>query len=174
VIDRSQARSIAEKAQPQHDVALDEPRELPEGWFFPHRTQLIGSHGVVVNKHTGRVFHLGSAFPVERDLALYDRGYQFERFDLVVLTIRDLNETRRALYRVGLQVIDVSYDRGQVLRIPRSMTDLELWGRLERVPCVFPDQALHARLEALEEARNSGWFTFEVLEYRPPDLLGAE
>jgi hypothetical protein len=41
-----------------------------EGWYFPLRwTRLMaGCNGVIVNKETSKLFALGSAFPVERDL----------------------------------------------------------------------------------------------------------
>ena len=38
----------------------------------------------------------------ERDPTLYDRGYQFDSYDLVVLTIEDLHETVRALCALHL------------------------------------------------------------------------
>ena len=64
------------------DLDLGEVQELREGWFFPYRARnaepIVGSQGVVVNKQTGRLLHLGSAFPVERDLEMYERGYHSE------------------------------------------------------------------------------------------------
>ncbi|MBX3263083.1 MAG: hypothetical protein KF782_25640 [Labilithrix sp.] len=39
--------------------------------------------------------------------------------------------------------------------------------RHERLPCLFPAVPLHFHFEVLEEARESCWFTFEALEYRP-------
>ena len=76
-------------------VDVEAVRELPSGWFFPYRSagdQLFcGSQGVIINKQTGKTLRLGSAFPVERDLELYERGYQFETYDLVVLEIADLD-----------------------------------------------------------------------------------
>ncbi|HEY2516152.1 MAG TPA: hypothetical protein VGI39_35015 [Polyangiaceae bacterium] len=170
MLDEPTARKIAEASLTHPALPLAEARELREGWLFPYHAShpLVGSHGLIVNKHTGRVFHLGSAFPLERDLALYDRGYQSERYDLVVLAIHDLTETRRALSRVGLQITDITYEHGQVWRVPRAMKDLELSDRLQTLPCIFPDQGLYFRLEVLEEARTRGWFTFEPLGYRPP------
>ena len=92
---------------------------------------------MIVNKRTGRVLQLGSAFPIERDLALYDRGYQFERYDLVILSIRDLDATRRAVGRLPLQVIEPTYKHGQVGG-SKTMTDLQRWKLLEKLPCILP------------------------------------
>jgi hypothetical protein len=122
----------------------------------------MGCQGVIVNKKTGRIFHLGSAFPIERDLELYDRGFQFEGYDLVIASIADLAKTRRALGSLGLKVAEPSKPHG------RSMTDLELWNRLDALPCIFPGVSLYFRLEILDEARREGWFEFEALESSPP------
>ncbi|MBX3192697.1 MAG: hypothetical protein KF819_37280 [Labilithrix sp.] len=84
MIDEEQARQLAQAAITFDDVALGVAREIEQGWFFRWATPRIGCNGVIVNKKTGRLFHLGSAFPVERDLALYDRGYQFKTYDLVI------------------------------------------------------------------------------------------
>jgi hypothetical protein len=79
--------------------------ELQAGWFFPYRTTrgpMAGSQGVIVNAATGKISRLGSAFSVERDLALYDNGYQSERYDLVIKSIADLERTLDALEELGI------------------------------------------------------------------------
>lgn len=133
MIDELAARKLAEGALEQDDIGLGDSRELQEGWFFPYRTGRVGCNGVIVSKRTGRLFHLGSAFAVERDLALYDAGYQSEQYDLVVLAIHDLDATRRVVGKLPLQVVEPTYEHGQVWRVPRTMTDLERWRRLEKL-----------------------------------------
>ncbi len=162
-IDADRARELALEDSGR---VLGDVRELREGWFFAYATREIGSNGIIVNKHTGKLFNLGSAFPIERDLELYDRGYQFERYDLVVLAIHDLAATRTCIGRLPLKVVQPTYENGRVWRIPRTMTDLERWKALDSLPCVFPSQALYFALEALEEARVARWFDFEALECR--------
>src|SRR5258706_16063730 len=124
MFDESSARVVAQQTLTAAD-ALGDARELREGWFFSLRTGQIGSNGLIVHKGTGRVLHVGSAFPIERDLELYDRGYQFECYDLVILAVHDVKATRRAIGNLGLTVVTPTYENGQVWRIPRSMTDLE-------------------------------------------------
>jgi hypothetical protein len=154
MFDEAKAREIAEAALPYDDVTLGPARELREGWLFPWVAQL-GCRGVIANKKTGRIFQLGSAFPIERDLELYDRGYQFERYDLVVTAIADLAKTRRALGSLGLR-----------------LNDLQIWNRLDELPCVFPAVSLYSQLEVLDEARREGWFEFEAREYRGDTTTG--
>ena len=80
MVRREEALRIARGAVDKQ-LAVDESaiRELDTGWFFGVRSRvgsIAGTNGLIVNMSTGRVFHLGSAFSVERDLALYDKGYQ--------------------------------------------------------------------------------------------------
>lgn len=124
-------------------------------------------YGMIVNKRTGRVFELGSAFPVERGLALYDLGYQSAAYDLVILRVIDLEWTRRTLARLPIFVTEPTYEHGRVWRIEQRMPDQERWRRLEKLPCIFPALHLYFDIERLEEARREGHFEFEALEYRP-------
>ena len=172
MIDRETARRIA-SATPALHVVIDDDgvRELAQGWFFPYRAvsgPVAGSNGLVVNKETGKIYRLGSAFPVERDLVLYDRGYQFERYDLVVLAVEDPVLTLDALVGLGLSVVEPTYENGTVWRVPRRLARAEASERLKRLPCVFGDVHLYPSLEILESARAMNTFRFEALEYRPP------
>ena len=171
MFDREGARRIALGAIDSR-VEIDDARirELQSGWYFGCRSlgePLYGSNGLIVNKATGKVLHLGSAFPLERDLDLYDRGYHFERYDLVVLEVANLDATLAALLELGLTVVEPAYEHGTVWRIPRGLTRDELVQRLSVLPCVFGDAQLYFRLEALEQARTVGAFRFEALEFTP-------
>jgi len=153
MLEESEARKLAEAAIPL--VISGAARELRTGWFFPYNE--IGSQGAIVHKESGRVHQLGSAFSVERDLALYDRGWQSDRYDLAIHAIHDLRATRRAVGRLPLHRIEPT---------SRPMTDLERWTRLDQLPCVFPAVRLYFHFEVLEEARAQRWFDFEAVEVR--------
>ena len=83
MIDALEAARIAEANAPGgHIVAVREVRETRQGWYFPWQFDgepLIGSKGIIVEKLSGRVFRLGSAFSLERDLAAFDAGTQQPR-----------------------------------------------------------------------------------------------
>ena len=169
MFDRERARRIAQDAvDPRVTIDDSLTRELQQGWYFGCRSlggPLVGSNGLIVNKSTGKVLHLGSAFPVERDLELYDKGYQFERCDLVVFEVLNLDTTLAILLELGLTVVEPTYEHGSVWRIPRKFTRDELAQRLRSLPCVFGDVQLYFRVEALERARSIGAFRFDVLEF---------
>lgn len=162
MFDERAARSLAETRSIE-GATLGPARELREGWFFPWITALIGSKGVIVHKQTGHVFELGSAFPLERDLAFYDQGFQSDLYDLVVTKVRDLAATRRALEKLDFTVVEPTYEHGQVWRVPRRLTTREIAQRLENLPALFPAVGLYFRLEVLDEARREGWFEFQAL-----------
>ena len=45
------------------------------------------------------------------DLPLYDRGYQFGQYDLVVLTVENLDETVRVLHALHEVTVDTYYKK---------------------------------------------------------------
>jgi hypothetical protein len=172
LIEEPQARELATATLGRPEMFLGDVQELREGWYFPYRATvpLMGSSGVIVNKRTGRTFGLGSGHPVERDLRLYDRGWQCWHYDIVVLAIRDLRETLRALDRLRLKTIEPTYENGQVWRVAKTMTELEISRKLEKLPCIFPAVHLYFDFEVLEEVREAGWFTFDAVEYHGPGV----
>lgn len=107
MIDLQTALALAAKAA-SDEARLDTARvfETRAGWFVPSQPPaegyIGGAKGLTVNKQTGSIMWLGSAFSVERDLALYDKGYQFDHYDLVVMRVRDINKTLDALAAIGL------------------------------------------------------------------------
>lgn len=168
--DRQSARALGERDLPA-GIEIDDgaSRELEHGWFFGYRAlgqPVAGASGVIVNKRTGKRFQLGSAFPPERDIELYDRGYQFDCYDLVILEVRDLDATLDALGKIGLSVVEPVYENGTVWRVPRPLSRKMLRDRLTSLPCVFGESKLYFHLEILEAARTAGIMQFEALEYR--------
>lgn len=141
-------------------------RELDTGWYFPWTAGTppeAGSNGIIVNKHTGAIFTLGSAFPVERDLRFYDKGYQSDLYDLVITAVIDIDAAVGHLSRIGPTVIIPEYDSGTVWRIPQPMSAEVIRRRLRTLPVVFPDITLYFRLEILDSVEIDGSFEFKAL-----------
>jgi hypothetical protein len=138
--------------------------ELAKGWYFAWEYDgSVGSHGLAVNKETGRVFVFGSAFPVERDLRMYDRGMDAERHDVVILEVANLKKTLAMLRRLAPTVVRFSYEHGTVWRIPRRLSEDELRARLTKLPAIFPDMPLYFDFEAVDKARSSRFCVLDVL-----------
>ncbi len=173
MLDRAAAREIAarvigSRADERIELNEDGVRELREGWFFPYQcsARLAGSHGVIVNKATGKLFELGSAYSVERDLEFYDKGYQFKSCDLVITSVANAERTVDALQKLGVATVELKYEHGEVWRISRPLTRAELETSLAKLPHVFADVALYFRYEVMEEASDSRAFEFVMREDR--------
>jgi hypothetical protein len=167
MLDESAAREIARTALPPGGAVLGPARELDQGWFFPYVTKDHDAFdGVIVHKKTGRPLSVPVESPMARNPALYDRGYQFLVYDLVVLGVEDVEETVRLLLAVSPKVQDTYYKFGRVYRVGRGMTETEIRESLQDLPAVF-NCMLAYQLDKLEHAREAGWFTFKVMEYRP-------
>jgi len=168
VNDEAQARELAAASiERQSSIRIGQTTELRDGWYFALAAPrvMIGSNGLIVNKRTGRVLHLGSAFPVERDLAMYDRGYQYARYTLTVTAVNDLDCTTKTLGALRLMVVIPEAVDGVVWRVPRLITAAEHRDRLRSLPYAYADVSLYFGLELLENVRAKRWFTFEISEF---------
>lgn len=167
----SQERASVIAAQHAHSVGRNVARtvtELERGWYFRWESDgLVGSHGLAVSKSTGDIYQFGSAFPIDRDLSMYDHGMDADRHDLVVLRVADFERSLAVLETIGPTVVELTYESGTVWRVPRRLTTDELRERLRQLPAIFPDLQLYFRFEAVEEARASGCFDFDLLPRRP-------
>lgn len=162
------AAALADEAAGQQRVDAARSIETREGWYFPYRVDgevLVGSSGVIVNKQSGACRVLGSAFSVERDIAAYDEGFQFDSYDLTIVSIADLARTLDALEKIGPSIVEPEVAHGTVWKIARPLTRKELRSRLATLPCTFVDVRLYFRIEVLQEVRRSRTFVFEAREH---------
>jgi hypothetical protein len=161
----SEAAELARRATGR-EVDVDRAQETVEGWFFPYdRSDMLGSNGVVINKTSGKALVLGSAFTVARDLALYDKGYQFDAYDLVVLGFSALDAAVESLSSLNLTKVIPEYSSGVMWRIPKPLTREDIRARLSALPAVFGAAKLYFVLEKLHRAREAGILQVDILEY---------
>jgi hypothetical protein len=164
VLSEARAQELADEfARGQGRRVASGATELQQGWYFSWQNDSrIGSHGLAVNKKTGSIFVFGSAFAIERDLRMYDRGMDAEKHDMVITAITDLDETLELLRQIAPTVVEPSYEHGTVWRIPRLLNEGEIRARLARLPALFPDINLYFQFEAIEMARSSGCCAVEL------------
>ncbi|WP_179473779.1 hypothetical protein [Mycolicibacterium vinylchloridicum] len=166
MVDEPGAREIAEGKFDGKDVLLGPAQELNDGWFFPcvaKRTDFVA--GVIVNKKTGQPLRILTDSALDRDPALYDRGYHFHMYDLVVLTVTSVEETVRVLHALNEVTEDKYYKNDRVYRVGRALTEAEVRERISNLPCVFSGR-FELHVDTLEQAREAGWFSFKTFEYR--------
>jgi len=167
---REEAAALAGKFAPKGGmIDAGRARETREGWYCPFRWEVepppAGSNGVIVNKRTGACFVLGSAYPVERDLAAHDEGFQFNSYDLTITAVRDKERALDAIEDLGITIVVLETERGVEWRIPRRLTREELRARISDLPCTFRDVRLYFRVEVLQQARRDGTFTFQATDH---------
>ena len=176
MIERAAARDLAaQELSTGLQISDTGTQELLTGWFFPFRgldpnplNWPIGVAGVIVNKQTGARLVLGSGVHLKQALAFYDKGYQFDRYALVVIEISAMERTLDTLEALRIHITEPFYEYGTVWRIPRPLTRAELQSRLTRLPCVFDRLDLNSCAEALEQARGKGYFQFALHGWHYP------
>jgi hypothetical protein len=99
------------------------------------------------------------------DLNLYDRGYHFDNYDLVVLSVKNVDGTVRVLHDLHEVTVDTYFKNDRVNRVGRRLTEAEVRERLSRLPCVFSGRFSLA-IDKVEQASEADWFSFKVFEYR--------
>jgi hypothetical protein len=124
--------------------------ERPTCWFFP--VGFIGSVGVVVDKVTGKLTPLGSAYSLDDWLWGYEAGFLVAPVTLRVTSVVELEPTLHVLQ---------SCVRGEF----RWRYELRSWlkERLQSLPAEFPEQDLQMAFPSFRAASQSGWFTYELL-----------
>ncbi|MCX6951888.1 MAG: hypothetical protein NTV51_06950 [Verrucomicrobia bacterium] len=143
--------------------------ESPSAWFFPWHHEgppVAGSKGFLIEKATGRVHPLGSAYSAERDLKAFDAGYRFGHAWLVVTHLRDPRHAEEALRRLKIHEVTPEVAHGVEWRVPHLLTLKEIRTRLTQLPAKFGPIPVYFAVEELDEMRRHGEVTF-VLENIP-------
>ena len=112
-----------------HSLVEDEVLESATRWFFPVRQ--VGCFGIVVGKHDGSVYLLGSTWSVDDWLWAYDRGLR-DGAPFVVTAVHDLVQAVEAL--VAIRVAnDRWWTRRALENVPASFEALPWLPELRRL-----------------------------------------
>ncbi len=98
---------------------------------------LAGSGGFIVEKANGRVFRFGSAYSLERNLRSYEAGFEFELYDLIFKSVRNLEQTILLLNKLDMTYVVPEVERGAKWKIPKRYTQKQIKQRLEELPATF-------------------------------------
>lgn len=158
-LDRVAASDIAMGAGLDPERAV----ETEHGWYFPPAEVVVGSNGGIVGKADGAVFTLGSAYPVERDVHFFDRGFRSKIYDLVITEVFDTPAALALLQAIGPTVVEPCFEHDVVWRIPRALSATEISHRLATLPALFPDLHLYFALKILEQAEEEHAFSYRAL-----------
>ena len=112
-----EAKQIAlERIGPECVLLESATLEKPYGWYFgaasrafietaDPKQMALGSGGFIVEKTDGRVFEFGSAFPLEKWIANYEKGFKNTRYDLTILAVSDLNAATGLLHELYMHYV---------------------------------------------------------------------
>lgn len=139
-------------------------------WYIPFKKRIatdkiyIGAwHGFFVDKMTGEHFQPGSGFTLEKWLIGFQMGLRYEKYDLIISKINDLDFTIGLLKKLNFSyfIEDIKY--GATWKIPQTFSDAMLLQRLERIPAVFYNQRLTSCIDIFEEIVESNAFEFKLV-----------
>lgn len=149
MIDATKAAVLAQASAPERFVVdIDQVRETRCGWYFPWRFDgppQAGSKGVIVDKQSGRVVTLGSAF-------------------LVVTAVRNERRAIDHLLRLRIKEVTPEFAHGVQWKIPKAVTAQVIESRLRQLPCKFGPIATYFAIEALEAMRRGGDISYQLEE----------
>ncbi|HEX3356726.1 MAG TPA: YrhB domain-containing protein [Tepidisphaeraceae bacterium] len=181
MISFDQAKQIAlQKIGPECGLIEDSTIEKPYGWYFmyqskeflrtgDHRHMLLGSGGFIVEKENARIFKFGSAFSLEENFSAYEYGLKYDRYDLTITSIRDLERTLDFLLRLKLHFVIPEFAHGRQWRVPQPYRLNQLREKLAALPTTFQDcRGFHFCYEVFLEIDKAGCFGYELREHQPP------
>ena len=128
----------------QSDWALveSETSEKPYGWYFFCTSKaylqsgnildsLIGGGGFIVDREDGYVFDFGSAYPLSRNLKVYEAGFRYDIYDLKILSISSFQETLDWLLTLDMPYFGIDNLKSVLVSLPYTFFNQGLWFRAE-------------------------------------------
>jgi hypothetical protein len=159
-------KCVASHAKEHEWPDRERAREIELGWYFPWQfpddNPRAGSKGLIVDKRTGKVVMLGSAYTLERDLKAHDAGYPLNGADLIVTSVSDQDRTVRWLLDLQVSKVEPEEEGGVIWRISKLLSRFEIQAKLSTLPADFGKIGVYFLVEELEEAKREGCFSFEL------------
>lgn len=169
MITLEEAREIAEERLTtiQVECQIRHVVEKPYGWCFFYQSReyletrniwdaLAGNAPLLVERETGHLIELGTAYPYEKYLEAYEKGF-FRHFDLTITRLRLWHETIRMLRKLRIQTTDSDNPSRHA---PLGQQALE--NALEHLPCTFENQYCMFGYEIFDEIDKSRCFSYQI------------
>ena len=179
MIDYAQAEKIAiEYIGADCGLVETATLEKPYGWYFCGQSKtylqtgdvsdmLFGSGGFVVEREEGRIFGFGSLYPLETWFANYEKGFKYDSYDLMIVSVADVKTTVRLLHKLDMNFVVPEIAHGVEWKIPRSYGKIQIQSQLRRLPCIFRNQRFWHRVEVFDDLNASKCCSFELHEHTP-------
>ena len=173
----TEALDFAERhVEPGTVVVADTIRETKFGFYFHTTSERyvktqdvldlpVGSCGVLVDRRTGDVHDLGSAFGVDYWLEAYDRGLHLP-IDVIVTRVGDRQRAASALERLQMSYVIPEVAHGDTWTIPRHYNHKDFIRAFDSLPARFESQRLIFSMHELDEIADDSDVTIELEPHR--------
>ena len=141
-------------------------------WYIPFKELnpnpdnfLVGAYnGLIVDKSSTDYLQPGSALNLEEWMYGFKIGLRGERYDLHIEKVIDLNATLEILNKLRLSYVEIEVEAGVEWKIPKNFKRKEIKKRLEKLPCVFMNQAFTYSINEFKQIINEQLFKFKLLK----------
>lgn len=168
---------VTRTLSPLYAVVEDSVVEWDYGWRIVVQTkryietrddwdEVIGQGSILVEKATGRLIHLSSAFSDEQHRAMYEGGcFRFVNPDIVITAVDDIDKAAGLLAALDMCWVVPEVVCGDTFRIPQDYTAEQLRAHLCSLPCRFHmGSHLYWRWSAFQKLEHSGCIRFSLEE----------
>ena len=166
--------SVRADLDDEMDVIVDSILEKEYGWVIYSQTKkyietgsishmAVGSGGVLVEKPTGRKIQFGSAYPTDKNLEIYEKGYfKYENWDVVVTRVNNLRRTINFLDNLDITYVEPEEAHGTVWKIPQKFTHKQFKSKLSKLPVRFSIGKVYFQYDTLESLKQQNDFIYSL------------
>lgn len=185
---KQEAISITESFLKSNDtyqgytIDLDNILDKETLWYIPFKELnpdpnnfLVGAYnGIIVDKNSTDFFQPGSALDLEEWMYGFRIGLRGKRYDLCIVKVNDYRATLEMLDKLRLTYVKIEIEGGTEWKIPQDFKRKEIKKRLDKMPCVFKNQAFTFSINEFKEIRNERMFEYKLLSTENTDssILG--
>lgn len=177
MINKQQAIDLIRKElDDDMDIILDLIIEKEYGWVIYSQSKqyiksknandmFIGSGGTLVEKSTGNKFEFGSAYSLEQNLKIYEKGYlKYDNWDLIVTRVNDLQRTIYALMKLGISYVVPEEAYGATWKVPQSYSKKQFKTKLSNLPVRFNLGNIYFQYDDIESIKREMDFIISLEE----------
>lgn len=153
------------------DFVIDEAHIIDHGcsWYIPFKRRVstndmyIGGYsGFFVDKANGELFQPGSGFTLEEWLAGFRKGLRYDRYDITIVKINDLEQALELIQNLHFQYFIREVQYGVTWKFTKTFTEQIIRKKLESIPAVFYNQQLDLQTELFEATARTKAFEFKL------------
>jgi hypothetical protein len=169
----SEARKLAERHVSDEMIVLEDcAQKCDFGFYFAidsrkhHETGhfediLVGCSGLLVDRETGEVHELGSAFDLEYWFEAYRRFLHVPN-NVIVTKVFDRQRAADALCRLQMTYVIPEKAHGETWRIPKHYNAKMFKKTFDNLPAQYENQNLIFRLREIENIESEHDLAFEL------------